>query len=83
MKRQKDEVVEEGESESEISPKERKKRDHQAGVEKRRKARNRDKVARWGGLILLGLMMFVGFLLWVGSEIRGEDAQLSRPASVR
>ena len=44
--------------------------------EKRRTAKQKDKVARWGGLILLGLIMFVGFLLWVSGEMKQDPTSI-------
>lgn len=63
--------------EVEISEKELKKQKRQEAVEKRRSARKKDKIARWGGLILLGLVMFTGFLLWVSGEMRQEITPLN------
>lgn len=74
MKRKSAEFEEDVETgEEELSPKELKKKQHNASVQKRKEARRRDKVARWGGVILLGLMMFVGFLLWVAGEMQQEE----------
>jgi len=56
----------------ELSEKELKKQKRQEAVEKRRNARKKDKVTRWGGLILLGLVMFAGFLLWVSGEMKSD-----------
>lgn len=61
----------------ELSEKELKKLKQQESVEKRKNAKRKDKVARWGGLILLGLMMFIGFLLWVSGEMK-RDPTTSR-----
>jgi hypothetical protein len=60
-----------------LSEKELKKLKQKESSEKRKNAKKRDKVARWGGLILLGLIMFIGFLLWVSGEMR-SDPPLSR-----
>jgi hypothetical protein len=81
MRRIKDaeEEVEEVEEEApELSEKELKKKKISESREKRKNARRKDKVARWGGIILLGLMMFVGFLLWVSGEMR-EESSTSTP----
>jgi len=74
MRRRKEEVeeVEEVEEAPELSEKELKKKKRQESVEKRKNAKRKDKVARWGGIILLGLIMFVGFLLWVSGEMKQE-----------
>ena len=62
----------------ELSEKELKKLKQQESVEKRKNAKRKDKVARWGGLILLGLMMFIGFLLWVSGEMKKEIKPLNQ-----
>src|SRR3989339_543232 len=67
------EEVEEMEDAPELSEKELKKRKRQESVEKRKNAKRKDKVARWGGIILLGLIMFIGFLLWVSGEMKSEN----------
>lgn len=76
MRRKKDrdesQEIEEVEETVELSEKELKKRKLKEGVEKRKNSKKKDKVARWGGLILLGLIMFVGFLLWVSGEMKQE-----------
>ncbi len=56
----------------ELSEKEQKKLKQKKLVDKRKNERRKDKVARWGGVILLGLVMFVGFLLWVSGEMKRE-----------
>lgn len=71
-RRSRDEEVEEVEEVEELSEKEQKKLKQKEAVEKRKNAKRKDKVARWGGIILLGLMMFVGFLLWVAGEMRQD-----------
>lgn len=60
------------EGDEELSEKEQRKLKQRESWEKRKNAKRKDKVARWGGLILLGLMMFIGFLLWVSGEMRQE-----------
>lgn len=79
--------VRDDEGEEELSEKEQKKLKQKESVEKRKNAKKKDKVARWGGLILLGLIMFVGFLLWVSGEMNhpapaATDWQGSRNGSV-
>lgn len=69
-----EEIEEMGEEESELSEKELKKKKQKEGAEKRKNAKKKDKVARWGGLILLGLVMFVGFLLWISGEMKAEKS---------
>jgi hypothetical protein len=75
MRRKKEEIeeeVEETEEVEELSEKELKKKKQKESVEKRKNAKRKDKVARWGGIILLGLIMFIGFLLWVFGEMSSE-----------
>lgn len=69
-----EEIEEIVEDESELSEKDLKKKKQKEGAEKRKNAKKKDKVARWGGLILLGLVMFVGFLLWVSGEMKQENS---------
>lgn len=80
MRRRKDreEEVEEIEEVEELSEKEQKKLKQKEAAEKRKNAKRKDKVARWGGIILLGLMMFVGFLLWVAGEMKQEIKPLNQ-----
>ena len=81
-KRERDKEIEDEEKIEELSPKELKKLKLKEGVEKRKNAKKKDKVARWGGLILLGIVMFVGFLLWVSGEMKGEESrQVPKPTS--
>lgn len=37
-------------------------------VEKRKTLKQKDKIARWSGFILLLLVLIFGFLLWVAGE---------------
>jgi hypothetical protein len=78
MRRKKEEIEEELDEEQdaaepELSEKELKKKKQKESVEKRKNAKRKDKVARWGGIILLGLIMFTGFLLWVFGEMSQES----------
>ena len=73
-----EEIEEIEEEEVELSEKEQKKKKQKEGAEKRKNAKKKDKVARWGGLILLGLVMFVGFLLWVSGEMKQENIPLNQ-----
>lgn len=76
MRRKQTEEVEETqevEEVEELSEKEIKKKKQKETIEKRKNAKRKDKVARWGGLILLGLIMFSGFLLWVFGEMNSEN----------
>lgn len=58
----------------EVEEKEEKKGkpNRKASVEKRKKAKEMDRAARWSGFVLLIIMMFVGFLLWVAGEMKTE-----------
>lgn len=73
-----EEIEEIEEEEVELTEKEQKKKKQKEGAEKRKNAKKKDKVARWGGLILLGLVMFVGFLLWVSGEMKQENTPLNQ-----
>lgn len=85
MRRKKEEIdeeVEEIEEAPELSEKELKKKKQKESVEKRKNAKRKDKVARWGGIILLGLIMFSGFLLWVFGEMSQEKSgQIVKPST--
>lgn len=78
MKR-KQEELEEIEEVEEVSEEEVKKEKRKESVEKRKNAKKKDKFARWGGLVLLGLMLFVGFLLWVFGEMKQETQPTNIP----
>lgn len=78
MKRRQEEIEEVEEVEEELSPEELKKEKRKAGVEKRKNAKKRDKMARWGGLILFGLILFVGFLMWVFGEMAQESQSINQ-----
>lgn len=68
-------ITESGEEEVvQLSEKEQKRLKQREAIEKRKDTRRKDKVARWGGVILLGLIMFVGFLLWVSGEMKDGDS---------
>ncbi|PIW06802.1 hypothetical protein COW38_04200 [Candidatus Collierbacteria bacterium CG17_big_fil_post_rev_8_21_14_2_50_45_7] len=69
MRRKRDEVEEVEEVDQKILK-------QKESREKRRTAKQKDKVARWGGLILLGLIMFVGFLLWVSGEMKQDPTSI-------
>ena len=74
MRRRKDQIddVREAGEASELPEKEQKKLKQKTIIDKRKEAKRKDKVARWGGIILLGLTMFVGFLLWVSGEMKND-----------
>ena len=69
MRRKRDEVEEVEEVDQKILK-------QKESREKRRTAKQKDKVARWGGIILLGLIMFVGFLLWVSGEMKQDPTSI-------
>lgn len=73
--------MKEEEVEEELSEKEQKKERRKASALKRKNLKKKDQVARWGGLILLGLMMFVGFLLWVSGEMSATRPEKALPSS--
>ncbi|EKD80718.1 MAG: hypothetical protein ACD_40C00028G0001 [uncultured bacterium] len=68
MKRKKEEVDEQNQEELQegVDPKKRKRE----SVEKRKHAKKMDKVERWSGMILLGMILLIGFLLWVAGEMK-------------
>ncbi len=51
-------------------------------VKKRRKAKKRDKMERWSGMILFVILLLVGFLMWVAGEVKTTPtaSQLGGPA---
>ena len=69
MRRKRDEVEEVEEVDQKILK-------QKESREKRRTAKQKDKVARWGGLILPGLIMFVGFLMWVSGEMKQDPTSI-------
>lgn len=73
--------MKEEEVEEELSEKEQKKERRKASALKRKNLKKKDQVARWGGVILLGLMMFVGFLLWVSGEMNQARPEKVLPSS--
>lgn len=77
MSRKKEEI-DEIEEAQEVDEKELKKEKRQEAIAKRKNAKKKDKIARWGGVILLGLIMFVGFLLWVAGEMKTENPPLNQ-----
>ncbi len=78
MKRRQEEIEEVEEGQEEESPEVLKKEKRREAVEKRKNAKKRDKVARWGGLILFGLILFVGFLMWVFGEMAQESQSMNQ-----
>ena len=59
--------------EAEISEKEVKVGKRQAAKAKRLAAKRADALSRWSGLILLGLVLLVAFVLWVAGEMKNGD----------
>lgn len=82
MKRRQEEIEEIEEGQEEESPEELKKERRREAVEKRKSAKKRDKVARWGGLILFGLILFVGFLMWVFGEMAQESQSMQQYSNI-
>ncbi len=63
---------EEKELEKEIEESEtklEKKKKRNEGVEKRKSLKQKDKIARWSGFILLLMVLILGFVLWVAGEM--------------
>lgn len=63
--KEEDQIIEE-----EVDEKNEAKTKRREGVERRKIAKKKDKIARWSGFILLLIVMMVGFLLWIAGEIR-------------
>lgn len=82
MRKKRDEEEIEEVEEVELSEKELKKLKQKESAEKRKSARKKDKVARWGGIILLGLIMFVGFLLLVFGEMTNEAPRSTQDSNM-
>lgn len=51
---------------------EEKKTKRQEAASKRRSSKKKDKAARWSGMILFVVLLFVGFLMWVAGEVKEE-----------
>lgn len=64
------EIEEEQVEQSEVDGKIDAKAKRKEGVERRRVAKKKDKIARWSGFILLFVVITVGFLLWIAGEMR-------------
>jgi len=59
--------------------KEEKKAKREEKVEKRKKAKKQDRMVRWSGIILFGILLIIGFLMWVAGEVKNEPG-IRRPA---
>ena len=70
LKKKSEDILEDEEETEEEGGKGKKKRSE--SVEKRKKAKEMDRAARWSGLVMLVVLMMVGFLLWVSGEMRKE-----------
>lgn len=68
MKKEKIEEKEEQEEIVEGEEKVEKKKKREGVVAKRKALKQKDKIARWSGFILLLLVLIFGFLLWVAGE---------------
>ncbi len=66
---------------SDVDEKELKKEQRQEKLARRKKAKQKDTVARWSGLILLGLILILSFILWVAGEV--ENGSQSGGSPVR
>lgn len=56
--------------EDEVDQKVEAKAKRKEGVERRKSAKKKDKIARWSGFILLLVVVTFGFLLWIAGEMR-------------
>ncbi len=63
--KEEDQIVEE-----EVDEKAEAKAKRKEGVERRKTAKKKDKIARWSGFILLLVVVTLGFLLWIAGEMR-------------
>lgn len=70
IKGKNEDILEDEEVKEEEEGKGKKKRSE--SVEKRKKAKELDRAARWSGLIMLIVLMMVGFLLWVSGQMNKE-----------
>lgn len=66
----KKEIEEEQVEQAEVDGKTEAKAKRKEGVERRKSAKKKDKIARWSGFILLFVVVIVGFLLWIAGEMR-------------
>lgn len=65
--KEEDQIVEE-----EVDEKAEAKAKRKEGVERRKTAKKKDKIARWSGFILLLVVVTLGFLLWIAGEMRSS-----------
>ena len=56
-----------------------KQKKRQERLEKRKKSQQKDVVARWSGLILLGLILLLSFVLWVAGEMESGNTGVTPP----
>ena len=82
MKKKKEYEEEVAEVEEVVDEKVTKKEKIKAAAEKRKLARKKDKIARWGGIILLGLVVLTGFCLWVLGEIKQESTLINEQTTI-
>ena len=64
-----DQIIEE-----EVDEKTESKAKRKEGVERRKTAKKKDKIARWSGFILLLVVITMGFLMWIAGEIQKPGA---------
>lgn len=74
-------IKEQPEDELEVKDKKRKGAKTES-VEKRRKAKKKDKMARWSGMILFLSLLIAGFLMWVAGEVK-VDPVVKSPSQSR
>lgn len=65
--REEDQIIEE-----EVEEKTESKTKRKEGVERRKTAKKKDKIARWSGFILLLVVITMGFLMWIAGEIQSN-----------
>lgn len=65
--KEEDQIIEE-----EVEEKTESKAKRKEGVERRKTAKKKDKIARWSGFILLLVVITMGFLMWIAGEIQSN-----------
>lgn len=65
--KEEDQIIEE-----EVDEKTESKAKRKEGVERRKTAKKKDKIARWSGFILLLVVITMGFLMWIAGEIQSN-----------
>lgn len=64
-----------------VDEKSAKKEKRQERQERRKKTKQKDAISRWSGLILLGIILILSFILWVAGEMENGSAGSGSPAA--